>query len=169
MAAGTGCDPARVFPTLAAYISKPKCSAKRKSPKKRATLLYVNSGLSWSVENSSDAFNTLQQQDTTESSSADVTLTLDHLSAVTLPPGQWIFERLDNNATDTSFELFYTRCLVQGDLLVQKTVVINEHLDCVVNVYGKHHKQLSHDIEHTADVESVLRQVDKLKNRQHRK
>lgn len=61
------------------------------------------------------------------------------------------------------------RCLVQGDLLVQKTVVINEHLDCVMNGYGKRHKQLSHDIEHIADVESVLRQVDELKNKQHRK
>lgn len=156
----TGAIP-RLFPTLPAHISKPKCSAKRKSPKKRATLC-VNLGLSSSAESSSDAFNTLQQ-DAIESSSADVTLTLDHLSAVTLPSGQWIFERLDDKATGKSCGIFYTRCLVQGDLLVQKTVVIDEHLDCVVNGYSKRHKQLSYHIKDTSDVESVLRQVDELK------
>lgn len=156
----------RLFPTLPAYVSRPKCSApKRKPPKERATPC-VNSVVDLPAENAGDA---LQDQSATGSASTEeVSLTLCDLSTVTLPSEQWKFEYFDDDATGNKCGIFYTRRLVNGNLLVQKTVVIDEHLGCVVNGYNHTgytnlHMKLSYNVKTGADVESILKRANELK------
>lgn len=55
-----------------------------------------------------------QEQDVTDSSNAEVSLTLDHLSTVAYPSEQWVFEFFDDEVTRKRCGILYTRRLVQA-------------------------------------------------------
>ncbi|KAH8033008.1 hypothetical protein HPB51_004932 [Rhipicephalus microplus] len=153
----------RLFPGLPERISKLKVTKRtRSSPKKRAGMTCLmaedDRGPSWNQ--SSDSCDDASPSISDGTSAAP--FALNEAMNVSLLSAHWRQEIIDDAVSGMTCGVFYCRNLVAGELLVQKTVIVERDGSCTINGYNKVHKQLLRTLTTVAHLESVLKEIDGL-------